>query len=174
MPITAFSSFSEKIAPDAIGRGHLITNVDVDDERGWIPYAEGSWLKPCSFNLSSGSLSVVLKALPGTMLGIHYHVGCVHGYTIRGHWGYQEYDWTAKPGTFIYEPPGEAHTLMIRDDSPETALIFFMIEGGLIYLDRPVDGAFAAYEDVFTALELCRAHYRTAGLDVKELDALVR
>lgn len=42
---------------------------------------------------------------------------------------------------------------------------------GLIYLDKPVDGGFAAYEDGFTSLELCRKHYREAGLDV---DALVR
>jgi len=50
----------------------------------------------------------------------------------------------------------------------------FMVEGGLIYLDNPVDGAFAAYEDGFSALELCRSYYRDAGLDVKQLDALIR
>jgi hypothetical protein len=132
------------------------------------------WLQPCSFNLSAGSLSLVLKALPGASLGIHYHVGSVHGYTLSGHWGYVEYDWTAKPGTFIYEPPGEAHTLVIRKDSPEPAIIFFMIEGGLVYLDKPVDGGFAAFEDAFTALEFFRAGYRTAGLDERDLDALVR
>ena len=124
--------------------------------------------------ISVGSLSLVLKAMPGASLGIHYHVGCVHGYTLSGHWGYLEYKWTAKPGTFIYEPPGEAHTLVIRDDSPEPALIFFMIEGGLIYLDKPVDGGFAAFEDAFTALDFFRSGYRTAGLDESELHRLVR
>jgi hypothetical protein len=29
----------------------------------------------------------------------------------------------------------------------------FMVEGGLIYLDRPADGGFAAYEDGFSILE---------------------
>jgi hypothetical protein len=116
----------------------------------------------------------VLKALPGASLGVHYHVGCVHSYTLSGHWGYLEYDWTAKPGTFIYEPPGEAHTLVIRDDSPEPAFIFFMIEGGLVYLDKPADGNFAAYEDVFSALDFFRAGYREAGLDENELDRLIR
>jgi hypothetical protein len=47
-----------------------------------------------------------------------------------------EHDWVAKPGTFIYEPAGEAHTLVISDDSPEPALILFTVEGGLIYLDK--------------------------------------
>ena len=135
MPITAFNSFSEELTIEQRGRGHFTTNIDLEDDRLWVPYAEGVWFQPCSFNLSSGNFSLVLKALPGASLGIHYHVGSVHGYTLRGHWGYLEYEWTARPGTFIYEPAGEAHTLDIRQDSPEPAIIFFMIEGGLIYLD---------------------------------------
>ena len=72
-------------------------------------------------------------------------------------------------------PEGEfKSTLVIREDSPEPATILFMVEGGLVYLDKAVDGGFAAYEDGFTALELCRNHYREAGLDVRLLDALVR
>jgi hypothetical protein len=85
-----------------------------------------------------------------------------------------EHDWIAQPGTFIYEPAGEAHTLVVTDDSPEPALIMFMVEGGLIYLDNPVDGGFAAYEDGFSLLELSRNYYRETGLDVKQLDALIR
>ena len=50
----------------------------------------------------------------------------------------------------------------------------FVVEGGLIYLDKPVDGRVAAYEDGFTALELTRKYYREAGLDARELDLLVR
>jgi hypothetical protein len=59
-------------------------------------------------------------------------------------------------------------------DSPEPALIMFVVEGGLIYLDKPVNGAVAAYEDGFTALELTRKYYREAGLDVRQLDELIR
>src|SRR5438067_13698578 len=108
------------------------------------------------------------------MLGTHYHVGTVRGYTMRGHWRYLEHDWVAKPATFIYEPAGEAHTLVITEDSPEPAIILFIVEGGLIYLDKHQDGGFAAYEDGFTMLDLCRKHYREAGLDVGQLDALIR
>jgi hypothetical protein len=31
---------------------------------------------------------------------------------MRGHWRYLEHDWTAKPGTFIYEPAGELDALI--------------------------------------------------------------
>ena len=174
MPITAFSSFTDGLAPQDRSREHFIANLNLEDGPHWVPYAEGVWIQPCHFNVTSGGFSVVLKALPGAMLGTHYHIGNVRGFTMRGHWRYLEHDWVAKPGTFIYEPAGEAHTLVITDDSPEPALIFFAVEGGLVYLDKSVDGGFAAYEDGFTALELVRTYYREAGLDVHALDALVR
>ena len=174
MPITAFNSFTDGLDANRRNREHFIANVNLDDDRRWVPYAPGVWLQPCCFNVTTGGFSVLLKALPGAKLGIHYHVGTVHGYTMRGHWRYLEHDWIAKPGTFIYEPAGEAHTLVVTDDSPDPALVLFIVEGGLIYLDKPVDGAFAAYEDGFTLLDLCRKYYREAGLDVRELDALIR
>ena len=174
MPIQSFNSANDGLESGAQSRGHFIANTDVDNDQLWVPYADGVWIQPCCFNVTSGGFSVLLKGLPGAQLGVHYHVGTVRGYTLKGHWRYLEHDWVAKPGTFIYEPAGEAHTLVVTDDSPEPALIMFMVEGGLIYLDNPVDGAFAAYEDGFSALELCRSYYRDAGLDVKLLDALIR
>src|SRR5258708_32279013 len=73
-----------------------------------------------------------------------------------------------------YEPAGEAHTLVITEDSPEPMMTLFVVEGGLIYLDKAVNGGFAAYEDGFTLLELSRKYYREAGLDARQLDLLVR
>jgi len=60
------------------------------------------------------------------------------------------------------------------DDSPGPMMAFFVLEGGLIYLDKPTNGGFAAYEDGFTLLELTRNHYCEAGLDLKKLNALIR
>ena len=60
------------------------------------------------------------------------------------------------------------------EDSPEPMITFFVVQAGLIYLDKPSNGSFAAYEDGFTALELSRKYYREAGLDPKKLDALIR
>ena len=174
MPITTFNSFTDGLDPNRRSREHFIAQINVEDDRLWVPYAEGVWFQPCCFNVTSGGFSVMLKGLPGAKLGVHYHVGTVHGYTLRGHWRYLEHDWVAKPGTYIYEPAGEAHTLVITDDSPEPALILFMVEGGLVYLDKGVNGAFAAYEDGFSALELTRKYYREAGLDARQLDLLVR
>jgi 2,4'-dihydroxyacetophenone dioxygenase len=174
MPIVNFSSFTDGLNRDQRSRDHFITNIDLDNDRLWVPYADGVWFQPCQFNVTTGGFSVVLKGLPGSVIGTHYHVGTVHGYTLRGHWRYLEHDWVAKPGTFIYEPAGEAHTLLITTDSPEPMVTLFVVGGGLVYLDRAVDGRFAAYEDGFSILELSRKHYRQAGLDGRQLDRLVR
>jgi 2,4'-dihydroxyacetophenone dioxygenase len=93
---------------------------------------------------------------------------------MRGHWRYLEHDWIAMPGTYIYEPAGEAHTLVITDDSPEPMITVFVVEAGLIYLDKAKDGGFAAYEDGFSLLQLTRKYYQDASLDVTKLDALIR
>ena len=174
MPITVFNSFSDGLDPNQRRREHFITNTKLDDDRLWVPYVDGVWIQPCCFNLTSGGFSLILKGLPGAMLGTHYHVGSVHGYTMHGDWRYLEHEWVAKPGTFIYEPAGEAHTLVITDDSPEPAVIFFMVEGGLIYLDKAVDAGFASYEDGFTFLELSRKYYHKTDLDLAQLDLIIR
>jgi hypothetical protein len=140
MPITAFSSFSDGLQPNQRSREHFITNTNLNDDNLWVPYADGVWFQPCCFNVTSGGFSLVLKGLPGSMVGTHYHVAGVHGYTMRGRWRYLEHDWIAGPGTHIYEPAGEAHTLVITEDSPEPMIAFFIVEGGLIYLDKPTNG----------------------------------
>ena len=50
----------------------------------------------------------------------------------------------------------------------------FVVEGGLIYLDKPVNGAVAACDDGFAVFEFTRKYYREAGLDVRQLDELIR
>ena len=108
-------------------------------------------------------------------VGTHYHVGTVHGYTMRGHWRYLEHDWIAKPGTYIHEPAGEAHTLVITEDSPEPMIAMFVVEGGLIYLDKAEHGAFAAYEDGFSASRtVSEVLSGTPVLMPGKLDLLVR
>ena len=174
MPIQTFSNTTDGLEPAQRQRGHYVADIDPNNDSLWVPYAEGVWFQPCQFNVTTGGFTVLLKGLPGARIGVHYHVGTVRGYTIQGHWRYLEHDWIARPGTFIYEPAGEAHTLVITEDSPEPALILFVVEGALVYLDQPVNGSLAAYEDGFSLLEYCRNHYREAGLDAGKLDALIR
>ena len=88
MPIASFSSFTDGLARDQRSRDHFISNINLEDDRLWVPYANGVWFQPCHFNVTTGGFSVVLKGLPGSRIGTHYHVRTVHGYTLRGHWRY--------------------------------------------------------------------------------------
>ena len=77
MPIDAFSSFTDGLEASRRSREHFITNLKLEDERLWVAYANGVWFQPCSLNVTSGGFSVVLKGLPGSVVGTHYHVGTV-------------------------------------------------------------------------------------------------
>ena len=174
MPITAFNSFTDGLQPEQRRRDYFIAATDLENDRLWVPYVDGVWFQPCCFDVTAGGFSLVLKGLPGAKVGAHYHVGTVHGYTMRGRWRYLEHDWVATPGTYIHEPAGEVHTLLIPEDSPEPMVGFFVVSGGLVYLDKAEAGVFAAYEDGFTLLEFTRKYYAESGLDQSKLDAMIR
>src|SRR5438132_7525081 len=69
MPITTFNSFTDGLDPNRRSREHFITNINLEDDRLWVPYANGVWFQPCSFNVTSGGFSVILKGLPGSVVG---------------------------------------------------------------------------------------------------------
>ncbi|MEJ2376701.1 MAG: 2,4'-dihydroxyacetophenone dioxygenase family protein [Pseudolabrys sp.] len=76
----------------------------------------------------------------------HYHPRQVFAYTISGKWGYLEHDWTATAGDFVYETPGEGHTL-VAFEHKDPMKVFFIVSGPLIWLDD--EGESAGYFDVF-------------------------
>ena len=172
MPITSFPGFNDGLAAASRSRDHFLTTLNFDDERLWVPYGETAWLQPCQFNVTTGGFTAVLKALPGTVVPKHYHVSTVQGYTLQGSWRYLEHDWIATAGSFIFEPAGEAHTLVVPEDATEPAIILFVVAGGLVFVNE--DGEFLMYEDGFSILELTRQHYRDAGIDLSRADALIR
>jgi hypothetical protein len=174
MPISFFKPFNDGLKPEQRLRHEYALDRDLNDERLWVPYTEGTWFQPCRFDVSNGGFTNILKVLPGSKLNPHYHVSTVHGLTLRGKWRYLEHDWIATPGTYIFEPPGEAHTLVVPEDSPEPMMAFFVLSGGLVYIDSIENGAFVGYDDGFTLLELARKHYKEVGLDQSLLDAMIR
>ena len=93
---------------------------------------------------------------------------------MRGSWRYLEHEWVATPGSYIFEPAGEAHTLVVDANAKEPMITFFVLSGGLIYLDKVDNGVVVGYDDGFSLLELARKHYRNVGLDLSLIDAMVR
>ncbi len=141
------------------------------DERFWVPQAEGVAFLPLCLGVTQGYYVNLLRVRRSGVLSCHRHSGAVHAQVLRGSWYYLEHDWMAGPGTFIMEPPGETHTLIVPD-SVEEMVTWFHVSGGYTYFDA--EGRVTGIEDVFTKLDKAREHYERQGLPLSALEALVR
>jgi 2,4'-dihydroxyacetophenone dioxygenase len=158
----------------AVSRGilpEITLAVEPTDERVWVPHAPNVWFRPLLFNTVIGQWWNLLRVTSSGIVSRHRHPGAVFGYVIKGRWHYFEHPWVAEAGHFVYEPPGETHTLEVPDDCREM-ITFFNVNGAMIYLDE--QGAQIGYEDVFTKIERCRAHYEKAGLGAGYVDQFIR
>ena len=101
----------------------------------------------------------------------HYHPNEVFAYTVSGKWGYLEHAWTATAGDFIYESPGEAHTLVAYEHK-DPMKVFFVVSGPVTWLDE--EGQSTGYFDVHNYIALCREHFARIGLGADYIDQMFR
>jgi 2,4'-dihydroxyacetophenone dioxygenase len=144
------------------------------DERVWVPQADQVWFRPLMLNTVTGSWCNLLRVRKSGVLSRHIHPSWVTGYVIKGAWRYLEHDWVATEGSFVYEPPGEIHTLVVDEASggAQEMITFFNIAGAMVYVDDA--GNTTGYEDVFTKIEMCRKHYAAVGLGADYVTQFVR
>jgi len=148
-----------------------------EDDRIWVPQAENVWFRPLCLNRSQGYWVNLLKVRKSGVLSRHRHPNPVHGFVLKGRWHYLEHDWTAEAGGYVYEPPGEIHTLVVDDAVDDGSgvpemITQFNIHGAMVYVDA--QGEVTGYEDVFTKIEMCRKHYIEVGLGADYVDRFVR
>ena len=93
---------------------------------------------------------ILTKVIGGGFLSRHRHPAPVHGFVIKGSWRYLEHDWVATEGSYLFEPPGEIHTLVVDDDCEEMITLFHNT-GALIYCDE--NGNTIGSTDVFDRIE---------------------
>jgi 2,4'-dihydroxyacetophenone dioxygenase len=141
------------------------------DERIWVPQADGVWFRPLLLSRSGGYWMNLLRVRRAGILSRHRHPGPVHAYVIKGSWRYLEHDWVATEGSYAYEPPGETHTLVV-DEGVAEMITHFQVNGCMYYVDPW--GRNTGYEDVFTKIDMCRAHYDRAGLGADYVDQFIR
>ncbi|PJI39549.1 2,4'-dihydroxyacetophenone dioxygenase family protein [Ferrovibrio sp.] len=149
----------------------VVPSVIPEDERVWVPQAENVWFRPLCLHASQGYWVNLLRVRRSGVLSRHRHPAPVHGHVLRGKWHYLEHDWVATAGSYVYEPPGETHTLVVPEDCPEMITLFH-ITGSMIYVDPW--GKVIAYEDVFSKIEMCRKHHESCGLGGAFVDQFVR
>ncbi len=149
----------------------VVPNAIPTDERIWVPQAENVWFRPLCLNRSAGYWMNLLKVRKSGVLSRHRHPGPVHGFVLKGRWRYLEHDWEATEGGYVFEPPGEIHTLVV-DEGVEEMITYFQVNGCMYYVDPW--GKNTGYEDVFTKIDNCRKHYADVGLGADYVDRFIR
>ncbi len=140
------------------------TNVD---ELPWVPQGERVWFKPLRFDLVNGRWINLLKVQGSGKVNRHRHSGGqVLGYCTKGSWRYLEREWVARPGTLVYEPPGDIHTLVV-DEGVEEMQTLFILEGVIQYLDDDDDIIYQ--DDVFTKMERYLSFCEREGIEPVDL-----
>ena len=156
--------------PDALPDVYL-SQVATDDDRYYVPFTETVGSRPLWINVKDNSWADILRAKEAGLVNRHYHPHEVFAYTISGRWGYLERPWTATAGDFVYEPPGEGHTL-VAYDSGEPMKTFFIVKGPLVWLDE--NGDVSGIFDVHDYIAMCRAHYEKVGIGADYINSLFR
>lgn len=132
----------------------------------WVPQTDRAWFKPVRFDLATGRWINLLRVTPGGAVSRHRHTGGqVLAYTLQGEWRYLERDWVAKPGTFVYEPPGDIHTLVV--DGLEEMITLFILEGTVQYLDD--NDEILYQDDVFRKLKIYRDYCKESNIPEADL-----
>ncbi len=102
---------------------------------------------------------------------LHSHHTAEVFFVLKGRWHYLEHDWMAEEGSYVFEPPGETHTLVVPE-GVEEMITYFQVNGIMYYVDpwgKPL-----GYEDVFTKIDMCRRHFADVGLGADYADQFIR
>lgn len=158
-------------SPSAFQVPDLVIQALPEDEKLWVPQTDTVSFRPILFNVSNGYWVNLLKVTRAGILNKHLHPAPVFGYVIKGSWRYLEHDWVASEGSFVYEPPGDVHTLVV-DDDVEEMITLFHVQGTLIYMDDA--GKTVGYDDVHTKLNMAQKYYEKIGLGADYVEQFVR
>jgi 2,4'-dihydroxyacetophenone dioxygenase len=177
MPQTAVTEFWKDLQPirnvfkpDALPEAY-VHDAPTDDIQLYVPFNETVFSRPLWISPQQNRWCDILMAKSAGLVNRHYHPHEVFAYTISGKWGYLEHEWTATAGDFIYEAPGEGHTLVAYEHK-DPMKVFFVVKGPLIWLDE--NGEANGYYDVHNYIAMCREHYEKVGMGAGYVDTLFR
>ncbi|WNB90894.1 2,4'-dihydroxyacetophenone dioxygenase family protein [Bacillus sp. NEB1478] len=136
------------------------------EEMPWIPFEENEvcHFKPIRFDFTRGTWTYLFKIKSNQTLTRHRHTGgSVMGYNLQGRWRYAEKEWIAKPGTFIFEPPGDIHTLITEG---EDVISLFILGGSLQYFDE--QDQIIGQDDIFSVYKKYCDYCNEKGMPIRE------
>lgn len=137
-----------------------------DEDSPWVPFGDNAAIKHLAFDVRNNTFSNILWIKSPGVIGTHKHRGTVVMLCLEGSVRYLEYDWVAGPGGFIYETPGQTHTLVT--DHPEGVKLFGWLNGAIEFYDE--DANFLETCDVWWYINHYESYCREHGIPInKEL-----
>jgi 2,4'-dihydroxyacetophenone dioxygenase len=109
----------------------------VPDDRPWIPatYGEQKYLR---LNMLTGEWVILARINPGCPVPYHKHHAGLHLFILEGELHFVDENWTARAGTYVFEPPGNTHVEL----SEAGVLMLVWSQGPLEFLhadNRPAE-----------------------------------
>lgn len=147
---------------------HITTSYVDTEQSPWIafaPYSDQVFFKLLKVEPVSGTFATLLKAPAGMRLPKHHHCGTVMVYTIKGQWKYLEHDWTAIPGSFVYETAASVHTPVAAGE--EEVVTLNIQVGDSLYMDDK--DTIIAVENWKSAMQRYVDYHRSRGLAVPDV-----
>lgn len=135
------------------------------DDLPWVPFDDGKChFKPLRFDLNTGNWIYLFRIQSNKTLSRHRHTGgSVIGYNLQGQWWYEGRNWVANPGSFIFEPPGDVHTLITGN---EEVITLFILGGALQYFDE--ENQIIGQDDVYSVLKKYRDYCVNNEIPIRE------
>ncbi|MEI7755307.1 MAG: 2,4'-dihydroxyacetophenone dioxygenase family protein [Actinomycetota bacterium] len=100
----------------------------------WVSIPGGE-LRLVHVDIAAGIWVIANRFEPGMAAQRHLHTGPVFAWTTAGCWMYSEYGVRYEAGSFVHEPAGSMHTLVVPADNTETTEVFFVMNGANLNLD---------------------------------------
>jgi 2,4'-dihydroxyacetophenone dioxygenase len=98
----------------------------------WVPQAEGVFFRPLRICPREGRWTNLLRVTRRGTINLHRHLAAVEAWVIQGEWRYVERDWVARPGTYVFEPAGDIHTLV--NTGQDEMVTLFSMHGPIEYI----------------------------------------
>ena len=139
--------------PTALHRGEA--------ELPFVTIDEGIELQVLQVDIPAGLWVIRNRFQPGSRVQKHKHTGTVFAFTQSGSWKYEEYPEVNTAGSYLYEPAGSTHTLIVPDTNTEVTDVWFAITGANLNLDD--DGNVEMVIDAQAVLEFYLAMCEAEG-----------
>jgi hypothetical protein len=114
--------------PRALHRG--------ESDLPFVDVGDGSEIQLLQCDVEAGLWVVRTRFAPGYRVQTHKHTGEVFAFTIAGSWHYEEYPEDVNgPGSYLFEPAGSVHTLVVPAQNDGPTDVWFAIRGANLNLD---------------------------------------